>query len=368
MKLCRRIIALGLTALLLGGCTTANTVIPPETAPNATVEDIFQVPGTTAPNSTPQTGSTTPTENTAPPLPGGGSFGGSLSAGPKQTLQDEKGAYTTYEGGEMEIPFQISATGSVRQKGIGILLFIDGQPQPYRTEDGNYAYMHVFSVPQSGILETVFRFVPITGNHGDELELYSLSLLDPLRALSENGQGPSITSAPSSGFRLKYNASPVASPETEKDLRLSGVSCSFVNTTYNEVGSWTDRDLLERNESHLFVNGIPDSRSCIVYGVSADAAVTLRFELWGSPYVHYGVVFFVDNRPVFPEDGAPFFVEVRNGQKTVLEATLSMAEFDGECPVYAVLVPRNYRTSEVLTVCSIEGSRVFFLTAEENPQ
>ena len=87
----------------------------------------------------------------------------------------------------------------------------------------------------------------------------------------------------------------------------------------------------------------------------------LRFELFGTPYVHYGLVFFVDNQPVAPQDGAPILVDVENGQKTVVEAQLDMTGFDTESVLYAILVPRNAFTSKVPTAAFVDHSFPIFL-------
>ena len=359
--------------LLFLGCSAVRDNPTNETTTSPTVEDIFQNPETTEPkpyettlpsNECP-TEQTTPSEETAPPSPEG-MFLGSLSAGPQTWSTDDKGPYLTYEGGEMAIPFEITATGALAERTIGIILFVDGQPQPYRTnEDSEYKYMHIFKASLKGVCRTTLMFVPVTGKQGDDLEIYAKPLLDPLRTLAENGQGPAITNTAHSSFRLKYNATPAVFTCPGTRLRLSESTVSFVDTTYDEIGSWSDQALIEKNETHLYVNEISDKGATTIFGISAETEVNLKFEIWGSPYVHYGIVFFVENEPVFATDGAPLLIEVCNGQKTVVEARLSMAQFDGESPVYAILVPRNYRSSKVQTTCGLDSSVVFFLTNQE---
>lgn len=73
----------------------------------------------------------------------------------------------------------------------------------------------------------------------------------------------------------------------------------------------------------------------------------------------------MDNQPVStdPEDVILFGVE--SGKKTVVEARIDISDFDGESYIYAVLIPRNYRSSSVLTSCFINRSATFSLFGDE---
>ena len=62
---------------------------------------------------------------------------GSLNIGvPEGYYSDGISPCVDYPGGEMRLPFFISSSGRIQEVGIGILLFLDGQPQPYRLEGG----------------------------------------------------------------------------------------------------------------------------------------------------------------------------------------------------------------------------------------
>lgn len=369
-----------LSAILTACCNTPTGSTAPTNA-SPTVGDIFTNPVTPVPTAVTglpaeptSSGVDSSTETTAPPLPplGGQPLSGNLSFGPAgDSLLDRNGPYRIYQGGEMELPYKIQAGGDIANTGIGILLFLDGVPQPYRISDApEYAYMHTV-YPKDGEEYIVdIRFVPVVGQQGDDLEFYATTLLNPAASIDDDWQLPSHTfGSCTSGTRLKFEAAPPTQAFPDKVRRLSNTSISYVDTTYEEIGSWSEDDLLESQEAYIYVNGIGKlDDGNIIYQMSADKDIPLRFEVWGSPYVHYGVVFFVENEPVFPENGEPFFIDVRTGQKTVIEATLSMKEFDGESPVYAVLVPRNYRSSEVMTTCFLDCSTNYFLTEQEPPK
>ena len=59
-----------------------------------------------------------------------------------------------YTGGEMTLPIFLESSGRVQTVGIGILLFLDGKPQPYRLEgESEYTYLHIFYPTSNRILE-----------------------------------------------------------------------------------------------------------------------------------------------------------------------------------------------------------------------
>ena len=104
-----------------------------------------------APAAPSTSGSTVPSlsalpSDTASTMPKESGNLGSLSAGLHDDCpSDDHGPYITYTGGEMSMGYEIGSSGKVRESGIGILLFLDGQPQPYRLEgESTYTYLHTF--------------------------------------------------------------------------------------------------------------------------------------------------------------------------------------------------------------------------------
>lgn len=348
MKKTRQFIPLILLALLLTACTPEKG--PQETTQTPTVENVFTQPSTTAPEA--------PTETTAPV-----GLGGGLSFGFETQERDSLGAYLTYTGGELVVPCSIDTSGNIGSKGIGVLLFVDGLPQPYKAEGKDYAYLHTFQFDQPGSRVIDLSFTPVTGEAGDELEIYGVSVVAPNYSYTEDGP-LSFTytkASPVIGCRLKYRETPPAEVFPKASPRLSQPEIRKEPLSHLEIGTWTEQELLENLETHLYANNAPDGGSPRIYQVREDQPVKLRFELFGTPYVHYGLVFFVDNQPVAPQDGASILVDVENGQKTVVEAQLDMTGFDTESVLYAILVPRNAFTSKVQTAAFVDPSFPIFL-------
>ena len=337
-----------LVALLLTACAPEKA--PQETTQTPTVENVFTQPSTTAPD--------TPTETTAPV-----GLGGGLGFGFETQERDDQGSYLTYTGGELVAPLSIDVSGNIGSRGIGVLLFVDGLPQPYKAEGKDYAYLHTFQFdqPESRVID--LSFTPVTGEAGDELECYAVPVLAPNYTYTEGiDLGFVYTSAvPVTGCRIKFQETPPAEVFPKESPRLSQPEIRKEPLSYSEVDTWTEQDLQENYEFHFYANNAPDGGSPRIYQVRENQPVKLRFELFGTPYVHYGVVFFVDNQPVAPQDGAPILVDVENGQKTVVEAQLDMTGFDTESVLYAVLVPQNYFSTPIRTFAFATASSPIFL-------
>lgn len=361
-------ICLFLSLLLLTGCAVHGQ--DPTVNLNGTVGDIFTVPNSTQADPDAPTVPTDITPTDAPEPTNPPSVGlGSMNFGPTSPSEgDERGRYRVYEGGQINLPFSIKATGTISTYDIGILLFVDGVAQPYRVgPEGEYAYLHTFSQKDGALVlgqivtTADLYFTPITGKAGDMLEIYAVAMLNPNYVPSQG----SLPFANTGGAiewegRLRYDATPPEDAYPEKAARLLQVSTSVVDCTALDVKDWTEVDMITATRMDFTVN----SETVYVYDVTEDTPVKLRFAVWGSPYVHYGLVFFVDNVPVYTADLSDIWVTVQMGQKTIIEATLDMTGFTGEGVVYAMLVPRNYYTSEIETRAYFTASTTIYLLAK----
>ena len=345
-----------LVALLLTGCTATR----PPASTSETIPDVFQE--ATKASEEPQVSTSVEANNTD-------DLGGLGIGAADEPLKDEYGTYRIYNGGEMCTPIEIESTGALREAGTGILLFVDGQPQPYRLEDeDSYSYFHCFYPKRAKEIYNLY-FTPITGSAGDTLEVYILSLQKPEYLPSDGNPGMMIYTNGSigAGWRLKFEATPPEADFPEKQVRLSDAEITATDTSYGDTVGWSEEDLRERLDSRSYVNGAPHNGQNRVYNITADTPVDLRYELWGTPYIESSVIFYVDNEPVFTFDGLPFDMTVASGEKKILTAKLDMTGFTGESVVYVVRVPRNYRTSEIRTYGFVKGEGTWFLLAGEKP-
>lgn len=249
--------------------------------------------------------------------------------------------YYTYSGGEASVNITMTAEG-MEKVGVGIFLFLDGQIQPYRTEEETeYSYMHTFYPENSKEYIIPLYLIPVTGESGEILEMQVMSVIWPDYFLDKGRTSIQHTSGTTgSATTLIFEDTPPAMEMPEVRERLLSCKLSYVELLSSEIAGWTAEDMRNKYEYHYYFDGIEDGASIFDYGAS-DTAI-FRYEIWGNTAGKFGFVIFVDNQPVTIEPEKLISIETQNGMKTVIEAQLDMSDFDGSSVVYAVLIARNY--------------------------
>lgn len=265
------------------------------------------------------------------------------------------------------MPFQMSGEGFAVANGMGLLLFVDGRPQPYRTaEDETYRYMHFFPNITPDFVADVY-FVPVTGEKGDVLEIYATNIMDPNHDFA-NGYYGFIYTMGSTVYttRLKFLADlPAERPEVTNS-RITSLNTTHVTTRYSDIGDWSEKELLYKNDARTYINGQKPLGN-MIYDITPDEPITVKFEIWGSSLVDCGLVIYVDNEPVFYNGDIFIPLEMQSGKTTVVEAEVQIPDFDNNSVVYVYYVARNYWENLDITACC-ETTGHFFLIAGPKPE
>lgn len=320
-------------SLLLVGCVA----FPDTIGTRPTVEDLFH-PTTVTPTTAPQV--TQPGE-TQPPYTADSLSGGGCGL----SLLYEDIESVTYTGGEMCVSYFLDLEGDhISRDGVGILLFLDGQPQPYRTEtDMEYRYMHTV-YPESGAKTYVnLFFVPVTGEKGQRHELWATNMVFPYVGARWDGiAGGKTLTAFGSRLLVDFAETPPEAELPQIPDRLISWNTELREVKQSELNSkWTAEDLMNRVDYVLYTEGGSSKSVYYIYGVTGDRPLKLRFEMWGNPLLQWGLVIFIDHVPisVAPEDIMQLQTEV--GMKTIVEMDVDISDFGEESIIYAMFVPRN---------------------------
>lgn len=346
--------------LLLWGCAKTAPQTPAET-----VAELFTqtpVPSTEAvPTEAVPTESETEAETAweSGPLAGVNSYGVSSVDG-EQRL-DAQGHYQVYTGGEMQLVCNIESTG-LQEAGIALYLFVDGKLQPYRLEEGGeLAYMHVIH-PLKAFAATTLRFIPTVGQAGDCLELSLWLRPNPYHINGQTWHGMSDMTHPIE-TRLKFEATPPAAELPEAENCLLSWDLSYEDLTAGEIAGKSETELQKQVWYSVYVNGQEEPPFSMILNVAPGDILTLRFELWGCPYGEFSLMFFLDAQPVSVEAGDWMTFTTKNGQKTVIEAQIQLAAFEGTGKVNAICICRNFRTDPLAADCWVDGPYSFYLSA-----
>ena len=330
----KRILCIAVLMILVftTGCAHGQTEsVPP------TVADLFEPPETS--ESQPDSMSLEEWQKNWPKK-----VGGSIGFTGLQKENREYGCYV-YEGGELNAQILVRTQG-MKEIGVGVFVFLDGRPQPYRLADGDeYAYMHTFYQEDNVEMIHDVYLIPVTGQEGDVLEMQVVSITWPDYFLDQ-GRTVAQHTAGTSGFsvQLVMEATPEAQNLPAVPDRLQNVTIEHCDLKASEIEGWTADQMRKDYESHYYLNGKKDGSN--LYGFTAGSA-EFQYELWGNPTGTFGFVLFVDNQPVSvsPEDVILFSNE--NGKKTVITMELDLSDFDGSSVIYGFLLGRNYLSNGI---------------------
>ena len=349
---------------------TANNPFTQETtaAPNETVGNPF-ASSTTAPSVTADAAGETE------PQYGATRFGGA------DPIKDDVSAHYDYTGGELKIGFHFySYNKDYSKRGVGPLFFLDGIPQPYKTEEEPwYSYVHFLSPkpldPTSHESDNVWdvSFIPVTGQAGDALALY-------ITCVSDQNTDPAEIIVHDC---LQYFASDfccrVIFYETPPELELPEVPDQVLSHSVTYVDEpilqqWSPEELQLNHEYSYYINGGSAPVNSLIWPGFDQEPITLSFQIYGSSYVKYTLVCFKDYEPISIDPEDILYVEVKDGQRTKIDVQIDMSDFDGSTmvPFYVVLVPRNLQAYEDGTPafgdhyrCRFENVVYFFFAGKE---
>lgn len=331
-----------LLALLCGCASSPETI-----GTQPTVQNIFAPPTTTAAPTTPDVTEPTQPNDNHP------TKGSSMSWNIVGEEKDDNGRECLlYTGGEMHLRIHIIGTGHVTEYGIGILLFVGGKPQAYRTsENEECKYIHSFTTDsypaqENGkiVIDTELIFAPVVGEVGEYVPCYIVSIGDPDYSLDTGSDMPGWKLTSSEMHIPTYLKMLADSPQTATlpvTDKLISAEITTVETTKEEIAGWSNDDMMKYTRDMIYVNGEDLRFTNMVWDVTADEESTIRFEVYGSPYIRYELVIFMDNQPISVKEEDVIKVSIESGKKTIITAKLDMSDFDGECQVYCVLVPLN---------------------------
>jgi len=89
---------------------------------------------------------------------------------------DSKIGRLSYTGESVHFTYQFSNSDAPAE--LGIIMFLDGQIQPYSVDGSDAQEMHAFEFSGRITKNYEFEFTPITGEKGDELFLYIIGIYD----------------------------------------------------------------------------------------------------------------------------------------------------------------------------------------------
>ena len=358
---------------------------PTPNDPTETVANPF-TQGTAAPSGSGSSTQAAATSGAAEPSEQNSSHSGSYGFSNK--IEDDVAGYYDYTGGELHVCFDFDSSDDFSVCGIGPLLYLDGIPQPYKTdEEPWYSYIHVFypeyhagvdpKVGHATYLVMDLYFIPVTGEAGDALELYGTPVSNPYM----DPRDPEFSNYYLVQRLAQDTPARVIFQETPPTLELPEVPDQVLSHTVtyadeSSLQSWSPEQLQIQHEYDCTINGKKrpqNTNSWIWYGFDQEP-ITLDFYIYGGSYVNYTLVCYKNYQPISIDPEDIVWVEVKDGQRTKIQVQIDMSDFDGSTPIcfMTVLVPRNLLAYEDGTSafgdhygCRFEKINFFYFGGEE---
>ncbi len=353
-------LALTLILTLLAGCGGSGEA--GENTTLATVADIF-----TSPSQQTQTGDgSTTTSSKIQPVYGGFT----LRFGDHVLEYGEVTPDLVYEGEEMHTVFQMVTEGNIGNDGVGLMLLLDGIPQPYRTADQEeYAYLHTFYPPTEigGVISIELIFTPVTGAAGDSLLLEAFQLFEPDYDPASETKGFRITDGSlCTGIQVIFNADP---PEMEMPAvteRIAELSLEIQDLVSDDIAGWSAEDLQTKYSFQFSLDAAGGND--IYFGVSEDDPLHFHGEVFAPSAAQWALVLYIDNEPISVQPENIIQFSTPSGQKAVIDISLDMTGYREDAPFYAALILRNEGDSTLRedTTCISDVTDTYYFSREES--
>lgn len=327
----RTLLAILMISLVLCGCEnpqTAETTAMVSEPTQQLVDDLFTQPKDP----------TVPTDLEEPRM----QMEGISSFGYEDYLMDEAGAYYIYHGGEMCVPFRLVLQG-LEEEGVGVILFLNGQPQPYHT-DFNETDQFMHTIYPSDLTASIINlyFIPRSGSVGETSNMDFLLVPFPGQSSSDSTEGMRFLGLKRGVVsRLIYEADPPAMESIPVTERVQDWSAELQDLTSEEISLWSSDNYQTKVEALFSAEGMKD------FGTKTDFdADDIRFslELKGAPDAEYVLTVFVNDQPVSVSPDNIIHTSTENGQKLVVNITLDVSDLKDSFSVYAMLSPTVYRS------------------------
>lgn len=233
-----------------------------------------------------------------------------------------------YDGSEIEFEYFIDNTGA--SMSVGMLMFVNGIPQPYSVEgEEGQTYMHIQESPSKQKITVKASFTPITGNKGDTLGVRFLSILNPQIRPEKleyiyGHTNAMMTFFPryiemeeDSGYSaVEYPRFSAPRQMTEKELEQA----IYVDARGNEVN--------KLRQFNFFAQRV--SNEDLPYLDVIEQSLTVDVQGFGGPAGEYVLIPYINQVPVLNED-FPCVLTVEDEKDiSSREVTIDLSELDAE--------------------------------------
>lgn len=292
---------------------------------------------------------------------------GRLSVGPAEPLVDEEGNTVAIQYTGEEVALDCMATGFGTGRKGGVMLFLDGMPQPFRTDtQEELAYLHSFTIPEDN--DTIYfqvRFTPVTGVEGDTCRL-SLCYMNnpqfqPDMVETKSYAGYHQLNGMLPYFEIKADPPPAELPQAVEILNHVTVTNELRTEPMSdaEAAAELDSETVASNVStKVWYDGaLADDYDTL--DVTGKDTVHVTYRLFGGPAGGtYRVMFFADHQLTSDGTDQVWTVTVGRKEQVTIEADIRVDQLEGNTTFYPLMAS----TDEMEAGAEKEHSILFYRT------
>lgn len=247
-----------------------------------------------------------------------------------------------YNGLELCIEYKVTASGTA--KNVGFIIFVDGEPQLYKTSlDGEYSYMSAINLKEDNVSENFsFIFTPSIGKQGEILSLYVMSIYNP------NFKPDMISSSNYGMYHSELSAyqNIVFNTDVESPSRnLDQINDLLISSEYladdimqkiqsTSMFSLTDEQL----NNHVHTTTFYNDENILNSNLSYDReSINVEYMIYGVPTANYKTTFFLNHEPISDS----YETVLQKGKLAVISFDIDPSILSGMDTFYAISVPTN---------------------------
>lgn len=200
--------------------------------------------------------------------------------------------HINYCGVPIEIEYEFE-NGNV-DANMGLLLFLDGDLQPFAIDSGECQIMNIVDLPADQTKTVTIAFTPVKGHVGQALPLHIVALFDARNKIDSPSIAVPFFQAISQAFPATImfeNDFPVT---TFQDYYISNISAVSLESTVMELNA-----PLETAESKLILPEFSSANDVINKQACFNSPITLQLSNTYEKDTEYHIFAFINNSPVF---------------------------------------------------------------------
>lgn len=273
---------------------------------------------------------------------------GSISFAPDLTpelLESEETLTFDYTGKEMKIPYRITGEAEGITSKFGLIVFVDGIPQPYKIEKDKKKsaedYMHNFNLEFKQEEKFNIVFDPIVGKKGEKLAVTMATILRPdylpesLEKYTSYGIYNSLAANLPVVLNYKSSAKSKESFKTYNKVNYEKIS-KEIKEYYNSITPSYSEDYFDRNIISE-ISGNTDNENLITF--EKNKKLKVQFKIWGGLEANYRTTFFVNHKPIKIEDCEYIEIKTKKDNIAVAEIEIDTQNLKDLNTIYAISMP-----------------------------